>query len=565
MSANAVTIVQEGKLVNTEVSQLRLGDLVVAQAGDVVPADLQLVEARGLEVDEFEITGEIMPVLKKVGAADAVLYMGSRVVRGAAKGTVVALGEHTEYGKVLREDWEDEKPAKFPLFKTRYLGLILALLPAVLIAIVRTHQVVGAVGLYGLAALALIVLQNDALFRSYLTNAELKTLQRRGIRIRSISALAKLRDVDLMCFDKTGVLTTRRMAVKTLYFADRVAQGDDPLADKANADIAALVKLGCALGNDVLFYEKLDLATPVDKALLAYATHNGVDVQATLARYQRIYDEPFDSEKRFMASGFARDGQALYFLKGDPDVVLRKCRSYVTTDGAQHPLDWEFRRLQDGYLDAVSQQRDTAIALAYRTESPDLPPTGYTFLCLFQLENPLQPDARDIVSALAARGIRSMMLTGDRAATAIKISAACGITAGSQACLTGRVLERMGAVEIARQSDYCSVFAQLMPSQKGFLIRFLQRDGHRVAMIGDGPNDGIALRAADVGISYLNDSSPIARRLAKILIHELADLSLLIESAFRIERRAKQWKLCRMAAIAAIVLGLAGWVLSWLR
>lgn len=561
MSVNTVTIVEDGKLSNIEASRLRQDDLVVVQAGDVVPADLRLVEARGLEVDEFEITGEIMPVVKKVGAADSVLYMGSRVVRGDAKGAVIAVGEHTEYGKVLRETWEDEKPPTFPLFKARYLGLVLALVPALLIHIFRTHQVVGAVGLYVLVAVTLVVLQNDALFRSRLLAVELKRLQQRGIRIRSVSALAKLRDVDLMCFDKTGVLTTRRMAVKTIYFADRLLPGADPLDDAAGTGIFLLIKLGCALCNDILFYEKLDLATPVDKALLAYAAHHGVDVQATLARYQRIYDEPFDAEKRFMAAGFAQDGQALYFLKGDPDVVLRKCRSYVTTNGAQNAVDWEFRRLLDARLDAISQQRDTAIALAYRMESPDRPPTGYTFLCMFHLENPVQPDAQAVVGALAARGIRSMVLTGDRAATAVKVSAACGITAGSQACLTGRVMERMGAVEIARQSEYCAVYAQLMPSQKGFLLRFLQRDGHCVAMIGDGPNDGIALRAADVGISYVDESSPIARRLAKILIHELADLTLLVGSAFRLERRTRHWKWLRVVIIAVLFLGLYLYIL----
>ena len=557
MSANAVTIVEAGKLINTATSRLRQDDLVVVQAGDVVPADLQLVEARGLEVDEFEITGEIMPVFKKVGAADAVLYMGSRVVRGAAKGVVVAVGEHTEYGKVLREAWEDEELAAVPLYKTRYLGLVIALLPALLIRLVtRVDQAVWAVALYGLGSAVLVLLQNDALFRSYWRNVELKRLQRHGIHIRSVNALTKLHDIDLMCFDKTGVLTTRHMAVKTIYFADKALPGDDNPGAAADTGIFPLVKLGCALCNDVLFYEKMDLATPVDKALLAYAAQSGVNVEEALSDYQRIYDEPFDSEKRSMASGFARDGQTVYFLKGDPDVVLRKCRSYVTTDGAQKALDWEFRRRLNAHLDAISQNRDAAIALAYRTESPALPPSGYTFLCLFQLENPLQPDAHDVIGALTARGIRSMMLTGDRATTAVKVSAACGITAGSQACLTGRVMERMGAVEIARQSAYCSVFAQLMPSQKGFLIRFLQRDGHCVAMIGDGPNDGIALRAADIGISYVNDSSPIARRLAKILIHELADLALLVESAFRIEQRARHWKLFRILVIALSLFGL---------
>lgn len=553
-------MVKDGRLVNTEASALRQDDLVVVQAGDVVPADLRLVEARGLEVDEFEITGEILPVAKK---ADAVLYMGSRVVRGDAKGTVRAVGEHTEYGKVLRETWQDEKPPAFSLFKARYLYLVLALAPAVLIHIIRTNRVVAPLGLFVLAAVTLIVLQNDALFSAYLLAAELRRLRQRGIQIRSLSALAKLRHVDVMCFDKTGVLTTRHMAVKMLYFADKLLPGTDPLEGAAEPGIFPLVKLGCALCNDLLFYEKLELATPVDQALIAYAVQNRVDVKQTLARHQRIYDEPFDAEKRFMASGFTWNGQALYFLKGDPDVVLRKCHAYVTTGGAQKALDAEFRRSLNAHLDAISQQRDTTIALAYGTEPPDRAPTSYTFLCLFHLENPLQPDTRDSVSALTARGIRSIMLTGDRAATAIKVGAACTISKESQACLTGPVMERMGAGEIARQAAFCAVFAQLMPSQKGFLIRYLQRDGHCVAMIGDGPNDGIALRAADVGIAYVTHGSPIARRLAKILINDLADLALLVESAFKTQRRTQQWKWLRIVAIATICLSLIAWLLSW--
>jgi P-type Ca2+ transporter type 2C len=154
------------------------------------------------------------------------------------------------------------------------------------------------------------------------------------------------------------------------------------------------------------------------------------------------------------------------------------------------------------------------------------------------------------------------LLTGDRAETAVRISADSGITKNSRIFLTGRTMDRMDLAEVARQAKYCSVFARLLPSQKGVLIRLLQQKGHRVAMVGDGPNDGIALKAADIGISFVENSSPIARRLSKILINELADLLRLIEGAQRIKRRAKHLKLLRILILVVSMLSLYLWVFN---
>jgi Ca2+-transporting ATPase len=124
------------------------------------------------------------------------------------------------------------------------------------------------------------------------------------------------------------------------------------------------------------------------------------------------------------------------------------------------------------------------------------------------------------------------------------------------------MIDRMESSEVARQSSYCSVFARLIPSQKGFLIRLFQQKGHLIAMVGDGPNDGIALKVADIGISYVKNSSPIARRLSKILINDLADLLMLIEGANRIKRRVKHLKLFRILIIAISLLSIYMWIFS---
>jgi len=443
--------------------------------------------------------------------------------------------------------------------QTRYLGLVILLLPALIIHLARSDQDALVVALFILGSAIVIWLQNDALFRSVLIAAELRRTGRFGIQVRTVDALAALHKIDLMCFDKTGVLTTRRMEVKTIHFADGHLNADDELSDGSGGGVFPLVKLACALCNDVLFYEKRGQANPVDKALMSFAVKNGVDLEETLLQYRRVYDVPFDSENRYMACGFERDGREIRFLKGDPDVVLDLCRYCMTAAGVQKKTDWEFRRLNGSNLEAISQHGDTAIALAYTTEISAGTPAGYTFLCLLQLENPLQPRARETVRGIAEHGIRSILLTGDKATTAIQVGTACGIVTESQACLTGKVVDRMEAADIVRQASYCSVFARLVPSQKGYLIRLLQLKGHRVAMIGDGPNDGMALKAADVGVSFIDSSSPIARRLAKILIGDLEDLLRLVEGAQGIERQARRLKLLRIVVIVVLLLSTYVW------
>lgn len=561
MNANLVTILQDGKLVNTGEDNLCKGDLVVLQAGEIVPADLKLVEARALEIDEFDITGEILPVIKEVKDDDVMLYMGSRVIRGTGKGFVVATGEQTQYGEILKQAWEQNKPYEFRIFKIKYLGLLGLLLPAFLIHLALAHKEAAIIAAYSLWSVILILAQNDDLFTYILISNQLKNFSRLNIQIRDLRTLEDMNEIDVICFDKTGVITTRQLDVKNIYFADQLFDAQDVL-DGVEESSAGLVKIACALCHDVLYFEKIALADPIDKALISFARKNGVNVNQLLLNSKRLYDQPFDSEKRYMAAGFEIDDKEYYFAKGDPGVILEICNSYVTETGAKQKMDSAVRLFNHANIDAISQNGDTAIALAFTSETTGKTPTGYTFLCLLQLENSLQPGVREVITGAREKGIRSILLTGDRADTAVRIGAESGITVNSRLYLDGRTIDRMELSEVARQAAYCSIFARLLPSQKGVLIRLLQQSGHRVAMVGDGPNDGIALKVADIGISFSKNSSPIARRLSKVLISDLADLLSLIESAKRIKRRDKHLRFFRILIVVLSLLGAYGWILA---
>jgi len=559
MNNDLVTIVKDGILINIEGDNLQKGDVVVIQVGELVPANLKLIEVRDLEVDEFDLTGEILPVFKDVSNDNGIIYMGSKIVKGTGRGVVIAIGEQTEYGKVLKQEWEENKPYQFRIFNKQYLILAGLLLPSFAIFISNSKFDITLVAIYSLLSIALILLQNDELFKYLLTSSELKKIKRFGIQVRDARLVESLNKIDTICFDKTGVLTTRQMDIKKLLFIDSVFNADNVPSGIEDGTIH-LTKLACALCHDVNYLEKLTMANPIDKALISFAQKNDVDVGHLLLRSKRIYDKPFDSENRYMACGYEIDGKEYYFAKGDPNVILNMCHRYLTTTGTENVVDVNFLLLNHTNTSAITQNGDTAIALAYSCGSFDHAPHDFIFLCLLQLENSLQHNARDTIREISELGIRSLLLTGDKAETAIKIGAESGITSGSKAALTGNVIERMGWFEVARQAFYCSVFARLSPSQKGILVIRLQQAGHTIAMIGDGSNDGIALRVSDIGISFVKNSSPIARRLSKFLINDLTDLMRLFESAIRLKNRSRIIKLIRIFVLAALFLSIYSWV-----
>lgn len=555
MTGNLVTVERNGRLINIEEDQLRKNDVVILQTGELAPADIRLTETSGIEADEFELTGEINPVVKKTGD---LIRIGTKILKGKARGTVVATGEETEYGNVLKQTLEERKTYPFKLFKSSYLVPVLLLLPALIFKLSDSQHPAAVILEYVCLSVALILLQNGDLFRQTLFSREVRKLERLKIEVRDPETMETLQKIDTVCFDKTGVLTTRFMNVKNIYSTEKKIRLEE-LAKKSR--LASLIKTGCALCNDILFYEKIETATAVDKALISFSKKCGVDVHDLFQSAKRVYDMPFNSGNRYMSCGFRLDsGETVYFAKGDPEVILDRCSRALTASGMETPIDGRALLACKSNAKKINREGGTVLALAFTTETSDGVPADYVFLCLLEFENALQSGATEVVNRLKNQGIRCIILTGDRDETAVKIGENCGITEDSAAFLPGLEIEKMALDEVARQSDYCSIFSRLMPSQKGIVVRLLRQRHHTVAMIGDGPNDGIALEVADVGISFQENSSPIARRLADILIRKLPDVLRLLEGADRAKREVAAAGIFRAFLTTAILLSQYGWL-----
>lgn len=422
MEGNIVTVQRDGKPVNIPEDALRKGDLLLLQAGDLVAADLKLVEARGLEIDEWELTGEIVPVAKRVDEhAEVSVYRGSNVTRGSGSGVVTATGEETEYAQCVKQSWERMRYRRPRLFTRGSLVVLVFLAPPFVLAAVR-HENGVVLGLLAAAlAVLAVVLENSALFDYVATRKELSRIEQQGIRIRDVGALEVMERINVVCLDKTGVLTTRELRVREIYLAG----GPCELAYFAASDEAAtLVRTGCALCNDFMYAEKAHMAAPIDRALIAFGRTSGTDIADAQRVYRRIYDKPFDSEERYMACGFESGEKTVFFAKGDPDVVLKMCGTYSTLSGTQQKLDLPFWTSTRTHAESISKAGDVLMALAYGVGESATPPLHYTFLCLIQLENPLVPSVPGVLRELRGAGIRTVMLTGDRTETALKIAGA---------------------------------------------------------------------------------------------------------------------------------------------
>jgi Ca2+-transporting ATPase len=262
-----------------------------------------------------------------------------------------------------------------------------------------------------------------------------------------------------------------------------------------------------------------------------------------------------------MVSGFEREGRNVYFAKGDPGVILKLCKQGLTSSGVQKNLTMEARIRLNGYRNEISKSGETVIALAYSFDDGNGTPKSFTFLCMLELENKLQAGVQEIIQEANSIGIRSLLLTGDRIEAAVKVGFESGIAQNPRIYLTGPVVEQLPLSEISRQIEFCSVYARLLPSQKGILILRLQQLGHHVAMVGDGPNDGLALKLADVGISFVEDSSPIARKQSALLISNLTNLLQLLAAASQFRMWMRNLKIIRWALIAVILIASYAWLL----
>lgn len=576
MLAPRASVLRDGLRVSVDGSTLVPGDIVLLEAGDKVPADVRLLEARGLAAQEAILTGESVSVEKSVdpvpkdaplGDRRPMLWSGTLVTQGTARGLVVATGPDTEIGRIGGllagvEQLTTPLVAQMDHF-ARWLSFLILLLSGLLLLY---GYAVGHKDFSGLfmavvgVAVAAIPEGLPAVMTITLAIG-VQAMARRNAIVRRLPAIEAIGSVSVICTDKTGTLTRNEMMVAAAETPDgRFEISGDGYAPRGaitpEGDLVALAG-AAALCNDAALHCRNGGWTvegdPMEGALLAFAGKAGGEHQA--ARLDAI---PFDSRHRFMAVLSQGQERNVIHVKGAPERVLQMCRGI-------DPDHWHRR------AEAMARRGLRVLALAQRSESgsridPDTLDGSLTFLGLLGLIDPPRPEAVAAVAECRAAGIRVKMITGDHAGTACAIAAQIGLANPSHV-LTGADLDELDDAQLQIEASSVDVFARTSPEHKLRLVTALQANGLSVAMTGDGVNDAPALKRADVGIAMGQKGSEAAKEAADLVLADdnFASIAAAVREGRTVYDNLKKvisWTLPTntgegMTIVLALLLGLA--------
>lgn len=553
MLSPRATAIRNAERVDVDASELVPGDVVVLASGDKVPADLRLLEAKNLRVDEAILTGESVAVTKSpaptpadvpLGDRRSMLYSGSLVASGQARGIVVDTGTHTELGRISAMI-SHVQAVSTPLVRqmatfSRYLALgilVLSAITFVLGTVWRGHPPAEMFGMVVALAASAIPEGLPAIMTVTLALGVQRMARRHAI-IRRLPAVETLGSVTVICSDKTGTLTRNEMTVRRVVTAGQVVdvsgvgyapEGglhvDGTSVPPERMPVLVEASRAALLCNDAHLTHTNGtwgvVGDPTEGALLAFATKCELDVTTERRAWPRMDVIPFESEHRFMATlHHDHHGNAIIYVKGAPERVLEMCDTELGETGTR-PLNHDYWRRQATDL-AARGMRLLSIAVRRVPDGraqlsfEDIE-SGCTLLALVGIMDPPREESIRAVEECHAAGIRVKMITGDHVDTARAIGAMLRIGQDRPA-LTGAEIEVLDDEALRKVVAGVDVYARASPEHKLRLVQALQSNGEVVAMTGDGVNDAPALKRADVGVAMGRKGTDAAKEASDMVL-----------------------------------------------
>jgi magnesium-transporting ATPase (P-type) len=549
LSAPQAEVIRGGEHRRIPSRDLVPGDVVVLASGARVPADLRLLAAHELELDESALTGESVPVRKGVeplegkalvpGDQRNMAFSSTVATRGRGRGVVVRTGDHTVLGRIaesMRAVGQTTAPVQDKFKRLGHLIGYAVVAVSALVALVAWLRGLTTEEIF-LSAVATAVATVPEGLPVVLTVTLAIGVRRMAARraiIRSLPAVETLGSTTVIGSDKTGTLTLNRMSVREVWAGGRsyLVEGtgesarfhrDGREVEPDGEPALRWAVLAAALANEADAEPGEDgrrLGDPTEVALLAAADSLGMEPHALRRHHPERDILPFESEQRYMATLNAGPDGALIFLKGAPEVVLERSSAMVGAGGEDAPLEPEavLRRARE-----MAEEGYRVLATAHRPapgDRLDAEALGGGFLLsgLVGMEDPVRPEAVDAVAAARAAGIRVLMLTGDHAGTARAIGGRLGLRGGEAAVMEGSALEDLDDAGVDARLAEVDVFARVAPEHKLRIVQRLQAAGEVVAVTGDGVNDAPALRAAHLGIAMGKGGTDVAREASDMVL-----------------------------------------------
>jgi Ca2+-transporting ATPase len=539
LAVPSVRVYRNGQLTESSATDLVPGDIVALEAGNVVPADLRLVENANLRIQEAALTGESEPVEKQVAAIPGngaplgdrrnMAYLGTQITYGRGTGLVVGTGMDTELGKIatlLQEVVQEETPLQQRLDKVgKQLalgGVIVALLVMVVGAL--GGEPLGDLVLTAISVAVAVIPEGLPAVVTFTLAIGAQRMLRRQALVRKLPAVETLGSVTTICSDKTGTLTENRMTVTQVDTA-----GDDTATRK-------LLLAAGSLCNDARMGPEGEwIGDPTETAIVVAAAKDGIDPEALRLALPRAGELPFDSDRKRMTTGHVLDtsvlpelallapaGTPVSFTKGAVDGLVQLA-SGVFEGGEVKPIDDHYRERIESANAAMASDGVRVLGVAYRTvgdaSSVDDAEADLVILGLVGMIDPPRAEVRDAVAVCRTAGIRPVMITGDHPLTASSIARDLGISDDGRV-VTGVELERMSDADLPAVVEDVSVFARVSPEHKLRIVEALRGKGHVVAMTGDGVNDAPALRKADIGVAMGITGTDVSKEASDMVLRD---------------------------------------------
>ena len=539
-------------------AELVVGDVVILETGSQVPADLRLVQAWNLKIEESALTGESVPVEKTsekpevektaVGERKNEAFMSTLVTAGRGEGIVTATGMQSEIGKVasmIRAVPREYTPLQKKLAELgKLLSAVSSLLCVLLfgIAVLQKRNVIEMLITAISLAVAAVPEGLPAVVTIVLAMSVSRMVRVNAI-VRKLPSVETLGAVNVVCSDKTGTLTQNKMTVTACYVNERHI----PVSMhniRQQAEIPEMFLRGLALCQDAEVTGEEAVGDPTELALLQMAETCGIRKKQSEQQYPRIKERSFDSVRKMMTTVHRGDGRDFAYTKGAPDVVLGRCTK-IRINGSILPLGEAKRRKIQNVLEEMSSQALRVLALAMKTDGTKeelLQEEDLIFLGLVGMKDPIRPEAKDAVAKFKKASVQTVMITGDHAKTALAIAQELGIARKAKECMTGEELENLTDIELGNRLKEVRVFARVSPEHKVRIVRVLKKLGNVVAMTGDGVNDAPSLRMADIGIAMGKGGTDVAKQASDMILADdhFATIEKAIEEGRSIYRNIKK-------------------------
>lgn len=544
MAAPKAKVIREGKLQVIDSAELVVGDIVKLDAGDYVPADLVLIEAINLKIDESALTGESVAVDKSIGSISETASIGERtnssfmstiVTYGRGTGIVTGIGMETEIGKIatLLNETEDEKtPLQQKLASLgKLLGIICIGVCIIIfgLGVLRGEPILEVFMTAISLAVAAIPEGLPAVVTVVLAIGVTRMISRHAI-MKNLGAVETLGSTTVICTDKTGTLTQNKMTVLKVYDCqeewDVTGTGYGFTGEikseigKPAVDIELLLK-AAVLCNDAKIKDEEVIGDPTEGALIVLGAKGGFDQNELNKSYPRLGEFPFDSDRKLMSTKHSIDNEYVMFTKGAPDVALSKCNR-ILINGKIRAITEEDRARITAKNVNYAENALRVLGYTYKvvTEKADLnqEESDLIFLGLSCMIDPPREEAKAAVKLCKDGGIRVVMITGDHITTASAIALQLGIIKDKSEAEEGANINGYSEEAFKEKVKTTSVFARVSPEHKVKIVETLKSNGEIVAMTGDGVNDAPALKRADIGIAMGITGTDVSKEAADMIL-----------------------------------------------